>query len=71
MRSFVCGTELASGAAERTLADRVGALGHVTAFVERVSALTQADADKLDAASCLCPLLPGALPSSALPWALQ
>jgi len=49
--------------AERSLADRVAALGHVTAFVERLSQLTQAGAEGLDASMLLCPLLPGTMSS--------
>lgn len=52
--------------AERTLADRVAALGHVTNHVNRMPELLQAGAAQLDASSALGILVPGA---ALLPFA--
>ena len=46
--------------AERTLTDRVAALGHVAAYVDRMPELLRAGAAKLDATSSLGILIPGA-----------
>jgi hypothetical protein len=46
--------------AERTLTDRVAALGHVAAYVDRMPELLRAGATQLDATSSLGILVPGA-----------
>ncbi len=45
---------------DRVLADRVAALGHVTAYMDRMPELLQADAVQLDAIASVGIFIPGA-----------